>query len=115
MALRSFAHTDKAHAVIELLADGELLGSISLDVDTLQKLIAKLAKIRASLSHPVPLGLARMRSSKSPIMLLHFCASNGGRIAGCSASATLGMDGLPSRSPTITRGTSQIGSRPMRG
>jgi hypothetical protein len=59
MALRSFAHADKAHAVIELLADGELLGSISLDVDTLQKLIAKLAKIRASLSHPVPPRLSR--------------------------------------------------------
>ena len=53
MALRSFAHADKAHAVIELVADGERLGSISLDVTTLEKLIRKLAKIRATLSEAV--------------------------------------------------------------
>ena len=54
MGLRSVAHPDKAHALIELLADDERLGSISLDVAALEKLITKLAKIRGSLSHRVP-------------------------------------------------------------
>jgi hypothetical protein len=54
MGLRSVAHPDKAHALVELLADDERLGSISLDVAALEKLIRKLAKIRGSLSHRVP-------------------------------------------------------------
>ena len=58
MALRSVVHPDKAHALIELLADDERLGSISLDVVALEKLIRKLAKIRASLRHRVPLRLS---------------------------------------------------------
>jgi hypothetical protein len=57
MALRTAVHPDNAHAVIELQADGDPLGSISLDTATLEKLIRKLARIRASLTERIALQL----------------------------------------------------------
>src|SRR5215208_2570132 len=99
MALRSFAHPDKAHAVIELSAEGERLGSISLDVATLEKLIRNLAKIRDSLNEGMPSQLrpdAQLEvTHRAPV----FLASSGGGKVACCPFATLATVGLPSRFP----------------